>query len=1206
LRAWRHWLTGAALACAASLGGAATIVSGPVVVNTVWRAPDGPFEVTGDVRVQGGATLTIEAGTRVSLREGTNLIVEQGALRIAGTAAAPVLLTSWRDQGGDTPAPGDWGQLRFLDGTSDTGTLVEHAVVRFGGGILIERASPALNYLSIERNAGPAITLDLTSSPIGQGLSAQGNQLDGILVPAGEVRDDVVWGLVGIPYVVASGEVSVGAAPTVLGVTPSRIEQGETITVTASGSRLAGAFGVSFGASGLSGSVLPGGTDRAVQLRITAAPAAALGNAAFDILTEAGRALFAPGLAVSPPLPPLTLSGIDPTAIRRGESLSFTLSGSPLQGAVVTSAEPGLSVSALQTTATQASFTLTASASAALGAAVLSVSNPGVAKGSASISVQVRTSLPKVLVTPALLAVPPDGAARQFRVGLTGSDDVDRTFTLSVGDASVAAVTPESFTLAAGQTEQIVSVRGLKLGQTALGVSVPGLAPLTLPVYVTPDFSSINTAYARVVTVQRGAATQPRQQSVTPLLSRAVAVGARRYVHGVSPAALAVGTGPVELVLAGGGLEGVTGASLRPSAGVTLGTVAAAPDGRSVRVLATVAADAALGARQLLLSGAHQPYVFAAGADRVLIVPPAPEIASVTPILAARGSNAVAFVVRGRNLQNVQSLALTPATGIAFGVVTPSADGTVLTTALNVAPDAPLGQRLVTVTTPAGTTSSEPGPANTFRVVETLDPPISPLLSATARVTRQAPPAGPTLVPGLLSRQGRLIKGSVATRLTPGAGSIGDSLSLVISGSGLQGVSQVRLEPADGVTLGTPAAAADGRSVTVPAAIAADAERTVRRVRVFAGVQEIVFADARSAQFRVTTALPQVLGIDPIAIEAGAGAVTLRVAGRNLQSAEAVRIVPPDGIGVSAPPSVNAQGTEATVSISAAAGTAPGPRAVVVVTPAGESDPALSLANTLTVARTLGPAVTPLTARNVNVRRQAPGGGATIAVGPTVSRQVQVRRAAGPPPPASAAVALPSRAAQLVKGPAVVSVAPLGLLRGATASLTVRGIGLGSVSGIALVPSDGVSIGPIERSSDGTQVSAAVTVAAGAAPGVRTVRLTGASGALPFVSPGAAQVVLGDLPVIESIAPIVARRGEIVTLLIRGRSLQSALAVTTQPAAGLSFGANPTVNATGTELTLQLQVAPDAALSARAIQVRTAVGISAEQAGANNTLTVYP
>jgi hypothetical protein len=120
------------------------------------------------------------------------------------------------------------------------------------------------------------------------------------------------------------------------------------------------------------------------------------------------------------------------------------------------------------------------------------------------------------------------------------------------------------------------------------------------------------------------------------------------------------------------------------------------------------------------------------------------------------------------------------------------------------------------------------------------------------------------------------------------------------------------------------------------------------------------------------------------------------------------------------------------------------------------------------------------------------------------------------------------------------------------------------------------------------------------------VRLGTAGGDVAFVRQGAARLVVGDAPSIESISPIVARRGEVITLLIRGQNLRGALSVTAEPAEGLAFEPNPAVNAAGTELTLRVQVALDAALGARAIRVTTALGASPAQAQPNNTLTIFP
>ena len=166
MRGWRAAAGGlvAALLAVASGADAASVVSGTIQSDTTWRAQDGPFDVAADVTVAGGATLTIEAGVTVHMRAGVNLSVEQGALRALGTAAQPVVITSVRDQTGDTPAPGDWGTLRFLAGTIGAATLLERVEIRYGSGLALEQASATFNYVTVAGHSGPAIAIDLRSS----------------------------------------------------------------------------------------------------------------------------------------------------------------------------------------------------------------------------------------------------------------------------------------------------------------------------------------------------------------------------------------------------------------------------------------------------------------------------------------------------------------------------------------------------------------------------------------------------------------------------------------------------------------------------------------------------------------------------------------------------------------------------------------------------------------------------------------------------------------------------------------------------------------------------------------------------------------------------------------------------------------------------------------------------------------------------------
>src|SRR5450759_3646673 len=117
------------------------------------------------------------------MNAGTNLIVKTGALAAQGTSTSPIRITSYRDvtNPNPAPAPGDWGQLQFQSGTNVAGTTLNYVQVKYGSGIALIAASPTLNNLSVLNHNAPAISIDLSSSPTGTGLSASGNTLNGIV-----------------------------------------------------------------------------------------------------------------------------------------------------------------------------------------------------------------------------------------------------------------------------------------------------------------------------------------------------------------------------------------------------------------------------------------------------------------------------------------------------------------------------------------------------------------------------------------------------------------------------------------------------------------------------------------------------------------------------------------------------------------------------------------------------------------------------------------------------------------------------------------------------------------------------------------------------------------------------------------------------------------------------------------------------------------
>src|SRR5215207_8881491 len=60
------------------LAQAQTVVSGAIAADTRWSLANSPYLVSADIVVQGGATLTIDAGVLVSMAAGTRLTVQTG------------------------------------------------------------------------------------------------------------------------------------------------------------------------------------------------------------------------------------------------------------------------------------------------------------------------------------------------------------------------------------------------------------------------------------------------------------------------------------------------------------------------------------------------------------------------------------------------------------------------------------------------------------------------------------------------------------------------------------------------------------------------------------------------------------------------------------------------------------------------------------------------------------------------------------------------------------------------------------------------------------------------------------------------------------------------------------------------------------------------------------------------------------------------
>jgi len=137
-----------------------TTLSGNIVANKTLTA-DKTWILDGQVEVHDGATLTIEPGTKIAGKEGTDawLFVKPGAKLMAeGTAAKPILFTSEAAIKGEAEAAEQWGGVTIVGNSanSQTGNYEVDDATAAGTG---DATSGVLKYVTIN-NSGIAVAPD--------------------------------------------------------------------------------------------------------------------------------------------------------------------------------------------------------------------------------------------------------------------------------------------------------------------------------------------------------------------------------------------------------------------------------------------------------------------------------------------------------------------------------------------------------------------------------------------------------------------------------------------------------------------------------------------------------------------------------------------------------------------------------------------------------------------------------------------------------------------------------------------------------------------------------------------------------------------------------------------------------------------------------------------------------------------------------------
>ena len=770
----------------------------------------------------------------------------------------------------------------------------------------------------------------------------------------------------------------------------------------------------------------------------------------------------------------------------------------------------------------------------------------------------------------------------------------DTEYQLIIDDPAVAS-TVSTIVIPAGQLAPITDpdVSALALGSTTVSLRSNDFELLSFSIQVVPgqfvpaDGDAFASApigllkesepgvldlgpFVSSIAIEKLTLPTPSEVSLT---SNQTSLLVGSGVSAVVPDRIMRGNSNVIMTVSGYGLQAVDQIEVNPAESVTVTLTEAAADGRSVTVTTTVDEDAETGLRGItLLAGGTAVPVITPGSNLFDITGDVPVIDSISPILVPPFTQQ-SLLVRGQNFGDQPLLSIVPSDGIELDA-SPQVlnDGSVLQANMLIAADALPGPRVIKVTTAAGDTGSVSVPANTLTVTANDQfTEFTPLASPLLGISKGTPSmAGSALLHAPLLGVSR---GQAITGLSPRQAEVGQSVLLELTGTALSAVDELLIQPDDGLTTGPLQIEDNMLSMNVDVAVAAP--QIPRRVT--ARQSGIVVPAAHGADIlQIVPPAPSVLAMTPNFVVAGGQPQQISVAGEFLQNTQSVRVTPADNVLIGNLQVVDANTLSMIVTADATAGL--GDRLLQVITDTGTSAATLQPNNTLRVV--LPEQIVPDVV--------APALGVVVAAQPQ-SQPVDVY----------------SSVLRIAKAPVVTSVAPALLQRGTNTSIEINGAGMDAVDEVLVLPDADISSSALNVDAGGDVVSFMLAVDGVAEPGLRTLQLLAGGQSLPFATPGISLIRIADeQPVIASITPNSGFPGAQFTMIVRGQNLLKASAVMATPDSGFSFDSAPVVNADGTEITINVTLAADAAAGPRLIQVQTPSGSSSAQATPANTFNI--
>ena len=108
-----------------------------------------------------------------------------------------------------------------------------------------------------------------------------------------------------------------------------------------------------------------------------------------------------------------------------------------------------------------------------------------------------------------------------------------------------------------------------------------------------------------------------------------------------------------------------------------------------------------------------------------------------------------------------------------------------------------------------------------------------------------------------------IVLGSSIQAISPKVVTVGSGpVAVVISGSGLEGVTAVAITPSEGFTLGAFRVSSDGKSISVPITLAADAATTIRLISLSGSTGPYLPAAPDADRIQVVPAPPKIFSIE--------------------------------------------------------------------------------------------------------------------------------------------------------------------------------------------------------------------------------------------------------------------------------------------------------------------------------------------------------